>query len=273
MLSKAVNGGLTVFIVSDSIGKTAETVINAVASQFNANNIKLKKFTNVTSIAKLSEIINRAEKNNVILAYTIVLPELCEYIEDVAKKLSIEIIDIMGPTMSKFSEVLGQKPHLEPGLNRKIDQAYFERIACIDFAVRCDDGKDLRRLKEADIVVTGVSRTSKTPLSMYLAHQGYKAANIPIVPEVDPPQELFDLPSYKVVGLTIDPITLQEIRKQRLKAMQFNKNADYAKVNRILDELDFAEKIMKKIGCMIINVTNKSIEETASKILSERGEL
>lgn len=273
MLTKEDKKNLTVFIVSDSIGKTAETVVNAVASQFNTENISLKKFTNVTSIAKLSEIITRAEENNVILAYTIVLPELCEYINDVAEKADIPIIDIMGPTMSKFSQVLGEKPQLEPGLNRKIDQAYFERIACIDFAVRCDDGKDLRKLKEADIVIIGVSRTSKTPLSMYLAHQGYKAANIPIVPEVTPPQELFELASKKVIGLTIDPITLQEIRQQRLKAMKFNKHADYAKVDRILEELDFASEIMRKIGCMVVNVTNKSIEETASKILSERSEL
>lgn len=273
MLSQEDQEDLTVFIVSDSIGKTAETIVNAVASQFDTDDIKLKKFTNVTSIAKLSEIINRAEEKNVILAYTIVLPELCEYIEDVAEKSNIPIIDVMGPTMSKFSQALGEKPQLEPGLNRKIDQAYFERIACIDFAVRCDDGKNLTKIKEADIVIIGVSRTSKTPLSMYLAHQGYKAANIPIVPEVNPPDELFELPSRKVVGLTIDPVTLQEIRQQRLKSMQFNKQANYAKMERILEELDFASEVMKKIGCMVINVTNRSIEETASEILTERGEL
>jgi regulator of PEP synthase PpsR (kinase-PPPase family) len=204
------------------------------------------------------------------LAYTIVLPELCEYIKDVTYKSEIPIIDIMGPTMTRFSQVLGEKPQLEPGLNRKIDQAYFERVACIDFAVRCDDGKDLRKLKKADIVVTGVSRTSKTPLSMYLAHQGYKAANVPLVPEVNPPQELYEVSSRKVVGLIIDPVTLKEIRKQRLKAMQFDKQADYAKVDRILQELSFAEKVMKRIGCMVINVTSKSIEETASEILSEK---
>jgi len=273
LLKETVKDVLTVFIVSDSIGKTAETVVNAVASQFNTDKIKLKKFTNVTSIAKLSEIINRAESNNVVLAYTIVLPELNEYIKDAAKQSDIPIIDIMGPTMSKFSQALGQTPQLEPGLNRKIDQAYFERIACIDFAIRCDDGKDLTKLKEADIVVIGVSRTSKTPLSMYLAHQGYKVANIPIVPEVTPPQEIFSVEAKKVVGLTISPTTLQDIRQQRLKAMRFDKHADYAKVDRILEELNFAEKIMKKIGCMVIDVTNRSIEETASEILSERSGL
>ncbi|MBM7623190.1 pyruvate, water dikinase regulatory protein [Sporohalobacter salinus] len=273
MLSSTNDKDLTVFIVSDSIGETAETVVSAVASQFGTDQIELKKFTNVTSIAKLSEIISRAKDRKVIIAYTIVLPELCEYLEETAQTAGIPTIDIIGPIMSKFSELLGQKPELEPGLNRKLDQEYFERISCIDYAIRCDDGKDLRKLEEADVVIIGVSRTSKTPLSMYLAHQGYKAANIPLVPEVNVPQELYDLPSKKLIGLTIDPTILRNIREERLHSMKFKKQADYATTDRILEELDFAEEIMKSLGCMIINVTNKSIEETANRILSERSDL
>lgn len=273
MPSITADEDLTVFVVSDSIGETAETVVSAVTSQFGTDQIELKKFTNVTSIAKLSEIISRGKDRKVIIAYTIVLPELCEYLEETAKAAGIPIIDIIGPIMSKFSELLGQKPELEPGLNRQLDQEYFERISCIDYAIRCDDGKDLRKLEEADIVITGVSRTSKTPLSMYLAHQGYKAANIPLVPEVNVPQELYEIPSKKLVGLTIDPTILQDIRQERLQSMKFRKQADYATTDRILKELDFAEEVMRSLGCKVINVTNQSIEETANSILSERGDL
>ncbi|MGM0471641.1 MAG: pyruvate, water dikinase regulatory protein [Bacillota bacterium] len=273
MVSRRNDEGLTVFIVSDSVGETAETVVNAVASQFNSKKIEFEKFTNVNSITELSKIIERASRGNILIAYTIVLPELCEYLERTAKEYNIPLVDIIGPIMSKFSQLLGQNPELEPGLNRKLDEEYFKRISCIDYAIRCDDGKDLKKLEEADVVVIGVSRTSKTPLSMYLAHQGYKAANIPLVPEVSVPEELYQLSSRKLVGLTIDPTLLQGIRKQRLQSMKFNKQADYANTDRILEELDFAESIMRELGCMIINVTNKSIEETASKILSERSDL
>ncbi|ADL12226.1 pyruvate, water dikinase regulatory protein [Acetohalobium arabaticum] len=273
MLNRVEDEDLTVFIVSDSIGETAETVVNAVISQFGTDQIEIKKFTNITSIAKLSEVVSRAKDRKVIIAYTIVLPELCEHLKKAAKAAEIPIVDVIGPAMLKFSELLGQKPKLEPGLNRQLDQEYFERISCIDYAIRCDDGKELKKLEEADVVIIGVSRTSKTPLSMYLAHQGYKAANIPLMPEVDVPQELYELSAKKLVGLTIDPTVLQEIRQERLNSMQFKKQADYATMDRILKELDFAEEIMKKLGCMIINVTNKSIEETAHKILSERSDL
>ncbi|MCK8824478.1 pyruvate, water dikinase regulatory protein [Fuchsiella alkaliacetigena] len=273
MLSDQKNDELTVYIVSDSIGKTAETVVDAVVSQFDSDEVGFKKFINVTSIAKLSEIIARARQENVLIVYTIVLPELCEYLTKMAAKYEIPILDLMGPALLKFSQLLGQQPKLKPGLNHQLDQEYFERIACIEFAIRCDDGKDMKKVKEADIVIVGVSRTSKTPLSMYLAHRGYKAANYPIVPEVDPPPELFEIPSKKMVGLTIDAPVLKEIRQQRLKSMRFNSGAAYAKVDRILDELDYAESLMRKLGCLIINVTNKSIEETASEILAERSEL
>ncbi|MCK8815943.1 kinase/pyrophosphorylase [Natroniella sulfidigena] len=264
---------LIIFIISDSVGKTAENVINAVTSQFETNRIEIKKFNNVTNIAKLSKVINKAlEEDNVLLAYTIILPELCKYIESEVQRLNLPSVDLIGPAVNKISDLVGQRPEREPGLNRRLDQEYFKRIDCIEFAVRCDDGKNISKLDQADFVLIGISRTSKTPLSMYLANQGYKPANIPLVPEVTPPQELYELPSKKVVGLTIDPDNLRGIREERLRVMNFNKRANYARVNRILEELTFAEEIMKKVGCMVVNVTNKSIEETASKILAEANE-
>ncbi|MCK8828067.1 kinase/pyrophosphorylase [Natroniella acetigena] len=268
------NEELVIFIISDSVGKTAENVINAVISQFETERIRLRNFNNVTNIAKLSKVINKSkEEKNVLLAYTIILPELCKYIESEAQKLNIPSVDLMGTAVNKIAKLLGQRPEREPGLNRRLDQEYFKRIDCIEFAVRCDDGKNISKLDEADFVLIGISRTSKTPLSMYLANQGYKPANIPLVPEVTPPQELYELPPSKVVGLTIDPDNLRGIREERLRVMNFSKRANYARVSRILEELNFAEKIMRKVGCMMVNVTNKSIEETASKILSETDQI
>jgi regulator of PEP synthase PpsR (kinase-PPPase family) len=149
----------------------------------------------------------------------------------------------------------------------QLDDEYFRRVEAIEFAVKYDDGKDPRGLLRADVVLVGVSRTSKTPLSMFLAHKRLKAANVPLVPEVEPPEELFEVNPRKVIGLTISPDELNLIRTERLKALGLRAQANYAALERILVELEYAEKIMKKIGCPVINVSNKAVEETASIIL------
>ena len=142
-----------------------------------------------------------------------------------------------------------------------------KKIEAVEFAVKYDDGQDTRGITYADIVILGVSRTSKTPLCMYLAHRGLKVANVPLVPEVKAPEEIFSLPRGKVVGLTVKPQVLHEIRTERLKTIGIGNKADYASFERILAELDYAEGIMKKIGCPIIDVSHKAVEETASKVL------
>ena len=169
--------------------------------------------------------------------------------------------------MEIIENVTGSQPHGKPGLVHRMDDDYFRKIEAIEFAVKYDDGKDPRGIMHADIVLIGVSRTSKTPLCMYLAHKRLKATNIPLVPEVSPPEELFKLPYGKVIGLKIKPDMLNEIRTERLKTMGLMSSADYASIGRILNELDYAEDIMKRIGCPVVDVSNKAIEETASKIL------
>jgi regulator of PEP synthase PpsR (kinase-PPPase family) len=169
--------------------------------------------------------------------------------------------------MDAFASIMPGAPRMEPGLVRKLDAQYFRRVEAIEFAVKYDDGKDPRGLGLADLVLVGVSRTSKTPLSMYLAHKQIKVANVPLVPEVLPPEELFDVPREKVVGLTISPNQLFEIRKERLLALGLRHQSSYASLERILMELEYSEGIMKKIGCPIFDVTNKAVEETAGKLL------
>ena len=142
------------------------------------------------------------------------MPELRRVIREESKKLNIIAVDVMGPMMDAFSKLIGVDPHMEPGLIRRLDEEYFRRVAAIEFAVKYDDGKDPRGILLADVVLIGVSRTSKTPLSMYLANKHLKVANLPLVPEVEPPEELFWIPAGKIIGLTIKPRQLSEIRKE-----------------------------------------------------------
>lgn len=177
------------------------------------------------------------------------------------------MVDLLSPLMNAFATRFNQQPYHRPGLIRKLDEEYFKKIAAIEFAVKYDDGRDPRGITKADIVLIGVSRTSKTPLSMYLAHQRFKVANVPLVPEVPPPDELFAVPRKNCIGLIISPDKLNEIRGERLRALGLASQANYASFERILYEMDFAEKIMKRVGCPIIDVSNKAVEETAGLIL------
>ncbi len=257
-----------VYVVSDSVGETAELMVRAVASQFNGGYVEIQHISFVEDIKDLENIIALSKYSHSIIAYTIVIPSLKKYLDERAREEGIIAIDLMNPLMEAFAEKFKKDPKREPRLMRKLDDNYFRRVEAIEFAVKYDDGQDVRGFKRADIVLIGVSRTSKTPLSMYLAHKRFKVANVPLVPEVAPPAELFELPRNKCVGLVITPDKLNEIRKERLKHLGLMPVANYADLDRILEELDYAEKIMKRIGCPIINVSNKAVEETADIILA-----
>jgi regulator of PEP synthase PpsR (kinase-PPPase family) len=261
------NKKLIVYVVSDSIGETAEFVVKAVSSQFNSGHVDIRRVPFVNDVETIHEVLEEASLGKAMIAYTLVLPELRRVIREESKKLNIVAVDVMGPMMDAFSELIGVDPHMEPGLIRRLDEEYFRRVAAIEFAVKYDDGKDPRGILLADVVLIGVSRTSKTPLSMYLANKHLKVANLPLVPEVEPPEELFWIPAGKIIGLTINPRQLNEIRKERLKALGLHGQANYASYERILEELDYAEKIMRKLGCPIFDVSNKAVEEVANKIL------
>lgn len=256
-----------VYVVSDSVGETAEFVVKAVAAQFDEENIEVRRYSYAEDNEDIEEVISLAEKSNSVIAYTVVVPELKDYLDIRSKAEGILAIDLLNPLMKAFTEKFNKKPNYQPKLLRKLDDDYFRRVEAIEFAVKYDDGRDPRGVLKADIALIGVSRTSKTPLSMYLAHQGYKVANVPLVPEVKPPDELFRISRSKCVGLIITPDKLNEIRKERLRALGLKSEANYASYERILEELDYAEKIMKRVGCPIINVNNKAVEETANLII------
>ncbi|MFO1446302.1 kinase/pyrophosphorylase [Bacillus sp. Bva_UNVM-123] len=256
-----------VYVVSDSVGETAEFVVKAVATQFNGSQIEIRRSSYVDDMEDIEDVIMLASKDHSIIAYTIVIPALKEYLDKRAQEEGIFAVDLLNPLMNAFETRFNKEPYHSPGLMRKLDEEYFRKIEAIEFAVKYDDGRDPRGITKADIVLIGVSRTSKTPLSMYLAHKRFKVANVPLVPEVPPPDELFQIPRKNCVGLIISPDKLNEIRIERLRALGLGSQANYASLERILGELDYAEKIMKRVGCPIINVSNKAIEETAGLIL------
>jgi [pyruvate, water dikinase]-phosphate phosphotransferase / [pyruvate, water dikinase] kinase len=261
-----MNTNKPVFILSDSVGETAELVIKAGLSQY-TQNYEIQRIPYVEDTKTIDEALNRAKDEDGIIGFTLVDPILRSYLNKRAADLSIEAIDIMGPMMESMEKFYGKRPRQEPGLVHKLDEDYFKKVEAIEFAVKYDDGRDPRGISRADIILIGVSRTSKTPLSQFLAHKRIKVANIPIVPEVEPPEELFMVDPKKCIGLRIDPVKLNDIRKERLKALGLGDQATYANIKRIHQELDYFDKIVGRIGCRVVDVSNKAVEETANHIL------
>ncbi|MEG2069488.1 MAG: pyruvate, water dikinase regulatory protein [Acidaminococcaceae bacterium] len=256
-----------IYAVSDSIGETAESVAKATISQFVQEKFDIIRVPYVKNSEQVQQIVEEAKANNAVICYTIVSPELRETIASTAMEYDVEVVDIIGPVLKSIQKTSGLLPKNQPGLIHALDHEYFKRVEAVEFAVKYDDGKNPWGLLKADVVIVGVSRTSKTPLSMYLAHKQLKVANVPLVPEILPPEELFKVPPHKIVGLLIDPFKLNEIRTERLKTMGLSDNASYADVKRIGEELEYAKGIMRRLHCTIINVSNRAIEETAGMIL------
>lgn len=261
---------LSVFVLSDYTGKTAETVVDSVIVQFEVEQIEIKRFSDITTIDELKDIIQQAKEAGAVIAYTLVAPELCDYVEKETSMFDIPTIDILEPFLTRFSKILEQQPQLEVGLSYKISHEAFQKMNCIDYSMRCDEGQDLNKLKEADIILIGVSRTSKTPLSMYLSNYNYKVANLSLSPEVDLPQEIYQIDADKIIGLTIDAKSLHKIRKNRLEVMDFKPVSNYTNLDRIKEELDFAQQIMAELNCKVIDVTDTAIEEIAAQILNKK---
>ncbi|MBT9153967.1 MAG: putative pyruvate, phosphate dikinase regulatory protein [Firmicutes bacterium] len=257
---------VVVFVVSDSLGETAHRVAHAAASQF-GNDMDFRRVSYVSARDALDEVVEDARGLRSLVVHTLVLPEFRAHINARCRAEGIAAIDILGPMMDGFSTICESQPKLQPGLIYQLDEQYFREVEAVEFAVKYDDGKDPRGLLKAEIVLLGVSRTSKTPLSMYIAHRGYRVANVPLVPEVSPPDEIYLVPRDRIFGLTIRAEELQSIRQERLKALGLASNASYASFERINEELRYGEGIMRAAGCRIIDVTKRAVEETASKII------
>lgn len=255
--------------MSDSVGETGEIVTNAVISQFRPHfkETIIRKFSYIETIEDLYGIVLLAVAEEAMIVYTLVQKNVRLALGELCHEKQVRAVDVLGPIMEIIQSKIDEIPLEEPGLLHQLDEDYFKKIEAIEFAVKYDDGRDPRGLLQADVVLIGVSRTSKTPLSQYLAHKRLKVANVPIVPEVDPPKELFMIDPKKCFGLVISPDQLNSIRKERLKTLGLDDDAIYAQHNRILQEIQYFEQLMKKVGCQVIDVTNKAVEETANIIL------
>ncbi|MCK9443111.1 MAG: kinase/pyrophosphorylase [Tissierellaceae bacterium] len=258
---------LTIYVLSDSIGETGELLSRAALSQFNSGKYQVRRFPFIVAEEQISEIFDEAKQEPSVVIYTIVIDKLRCFIEELGGEYGIPTVDLMTPALDAIESILKFQPKRESGLIRKLDENYFKKVEAVEFAVKYDDGKDPRGIKKSNIVLVGISRTSKTPLSMYLAHKNFKVANVPLVPEVPPPKELFEKDSRRIIGLVANPLKLNEIRQERLKALGLDNNANYANVDRINSELEYSKDIMKRLGCMVIDVSTKAIEETAGIVI------
>ncbi|MCY6485290.1 kinase/pyrophosphorylase [Clostridium aestuarii] len=263
---------LTIYAVSDSIGETAVLVAKASANQFGAN-IQVNRTPYINSIEEANKFISSIEEpENSAIISTIVLVDVREFLVQRCVEKGINIINVLGPCISTLSRMIGKEPDYRPGAVWKIDDDYYKKIEAMEFAVQYDDSKNHSGIKHADVILVGLSRTSKTPLCLYLANKGIKALNVPLMPETPIPEELYELDRKKIIGLTIDPIHLMEIRKHRLSKMKANyREIEYANGERILDELEHADRVMRRLGCKKIDVTKRAIEDTALIIMDSIG--
>lgn len=236
--------------------------------QFNSGRVDIRRIPYVTDIEYVNEVIEIAKASGkCAIVCTIILPEVRQKLVELANQNDIPIVDLMGPMMHTLSKITELKPRLEPGLVHRIDEEYLMKMEALEFAVKYDDGKDPRGISKADVILIGVSRTSKTPLALYLAHNRLKVANLPLAPEVTPPDELFQVSPKRIIGLTITKRKLYEIRQERLRALGLDEDASYASPERIEKEIEYAENLMDKIGCFKIDVSNKAVEEIATTII------
>jgi regulator of PEP synthase PpsR (kinase-PPPase family) len=252
-------------IVSDATGETATRLVAALEAQFPDQSFEEIRHPRAETVDDLQLAVNRAKGRPAVLVYTIVEPELREAMRDLCKRARVHYCDILGPPLASIAKVSGATARMKPGARPPLNEAYFRRVAAIEFAVKYDDGIG-GGLDGADIVLVGVSRTSKTPLSMYLGYLGYKTANVPVVRGLEPPTELFEIDPRKIVGLTIDASRLAEIRQERLRQMRSTPRA-YAEIVEIYEELEQAEALHRRLGCPVIDITELSIEETSARIV------
>ena len=257
---------LEIHVMSDSTGETAARFAEAVERQFPDEEFEIVRHPRITTVDDVQLAAARARGRRAVVMYTIVEPEFREAMRTLCKRYRLHYCDLLGHPIDAVARVSGQPATGTPGATPVLDSSYFKRMAAIEFAVRYDDGVATHELHDADIVLVGVSRSSKTPLSMYLGYLGYKTANVPIVRGVEPTKELFEVDPGKIVGLTIDAAALAEIRSERARGMRGAKRR-YADLEAIYAELERAEAVHRRLGCPVIEVSNLAIEETARRII------
>jgi regulator of PEP synthase PpsR (kinase-PPPase family) len=256
-----------VIVISDATGETAEKVVRAALLQFQAD-CQVRVYSRVRLESEVERIVERAAETHALLVFTLVDNAERELLWQLCQRHSVDAVDLIGGLMAKLGSYLAVEPQGIPGLLHTIGEDYFRRIEAVEFAVKNDDGAEPRNLPKADLVLVGISRTSKTPLSTYLAQRGLKVSNVPLVLGIDPPEELAQVDDRKVFGLIINPDTLMRIRQARLKHLGMSTDSEYGKRHHIDTEINYAREVFRKHpNWPVIDVTNRAIEETAADIL------
>jgi len=255
-----------IYIISDATGQSALHIVRAAIVQFEMSRSKMVVFHDIDSKPGLKKILDHAKTDKALIAFTFVKKEMRDFTSEYCLKNNIYHHDILGPLINNLSSYLHLEPLETPSLLRKVDERYFKRIDAIEFTLGHDDGRNAARLKEADIVIVGLSRTSKTPTSFYLAQEGYKVANVPIVPGIALPEELFEIDQHKIVCLQIDAEVLQKVRTVRQKHSGLA--SSYSSLKNVFAEVEFVKDLVKKNrSWKVVDTTNKSVEETAWEII------
>jgi hypothetical protein len=264
-----LNNRLKVIVISDGTGETASAMARAAMTQFGEKDVIFTRYKNIRTKEQIDAIFEEAAIHHDMVVYTIVSPELREFIKELSRKKHVRAVDLMGPILEAFANYFEAEPVYEPGLYHAVNDQYFKRVAAIEFTLNHDDGKNLSNLESADVILMGISRTSKTPLSIYLSLEGIKVVNVPIILNMPVAEAVFQVDQRKIFGLTIDPEALQSIRKNRLTRLGVGeKEGDYAEMSKVMDEIEWANTIFSENKRWpVFNVTGKALEETAAEII------
>jgi hypothetical protein len=257
-----------IIILSDGTGETAAQMIQAAMVQFSHQKVSFTRYKSVRNESQIQAICEDASINQCLLVYTIASTPLRTFLVNEARSRSIPYIDLLGPLLVGLGNYFGYQPSFIAGLLHDVNERYFDRIDAMEYTIAHDDGRELSFLNQAHLVLLGISRTSKTPLSMYLSHQGWRVANIPLIAGFQVPQEVYQVDPRRVIGLTIDAQELSMIRRARLERLGQSQGSEYADLQKVNQEIEYANEIFKKNRkWFVFNVTGKALEETASEII------
>jgi regulator of PEP synthase PpsR (kinase-PPPase family) len=265
-MPKQEESGGQVLVVSDGTGETAAAVVRAVMLQFQTP-WQLRILSNVRHESQARRAVEAAAEGSKLIVFSLVDKRIAGQLLREAERLGVATVDLLGPLIAKVAQQLHAEPRHEPGLLHAFSDEYFARIEAVEFAVRHDDGANLHTLHEADIVLTGPSRTSKTPLTMYLAQRGYRSGNVPLVAGLDPPRALLELDPSCVFGLVIEPTTLLQVRRARVRALRASPYSTYTDEESISQEIRDAKRLFRAKGWRSLDISGRAVEENASRIL------
>ena len=264
-----IENNLKLIIISDGTGETAAGLARAAMAQFKDKDVYFTRFKNVRTKEQIDGIFAEAGIHHDMIVYTLVSRELREYISELSREKRVRSVDLMGPMLTEFSNFFEIEPTSKPGLLREVNDQYFQRVAAMEFSLNHDDGRNIESLHLCDVVLVGISRTSKTPLSMFLSFHGLKVVNVPMIHQMDLPKALKEIDQRKIFALTIDPEALQEIRQNRLKGLGAGSHqGEYAEMGQIITEVEWANSVFAaNKRWPVLNVTGKALEEIATEIL------